>query len=389
MNTQTHPLMELSKRPPVVMARGAGSYLWDNYGTRYLDFIQGWAVNCLGHSPPAITEAITDQLSRVLNIGPAYRNANALVLAERLAQASGFEQVFFASSGVEANEAAIKLARKWGQKHKQGAYEIITARDSFHGRTLAMTSATGKPGFEDAFPPKVSGFPKVTYGDIAALQNAVGPNTVGVLLEPVQGEAGVVMPPPGYLRQVRELCDEAGILMLVDEVQTGMGRLGPLFAHLEDGLRADIMTLGKGLGGGVPLSAMLARNRVACFDHGDHGSTFTGHVLGCAAGIAVFDMLTQPSHLAQQAESARHLQRVLTGLAEAAGATLRGRGHLWALVLPQPHAEGIRDRALAQGLLINAARPHVLRLMPALNVAAQDIDDMAELLLPLLSDSAN
>ncbi len=384
MNTQTRYLMELSKRPDVVMVRGAGSYLWDQHDKRYLDFIQGWAVNGLGHSPPALSQALSVQAMQALNIGPAYFNPNALALAERLSRASGFERVFFASSGVEANEAAVKLARKWGQKHKQGAFEVITTRDSFHGRTLAMTSATGKPGFDSAFPPGVSGFPKVPYGDIAALRNAVGERTVGIMLEPVQGEAGVVLPPPNYLREVRALCDQAGILLLIDEVQTGMGRLGPLFAHLAEGIRADIMTLGKGLGGGVPLSAMLARAEVSCFDHGDHGSTYAGHSLTCAVGIAVFDALTHPAHLAQQQEGARHLERTLQGLAEAANLGLRGRGHLWALLLDASCAEAIRDRALERGLLINAARPNVLRLMPALNVSPREIDEMVELLGPLL-----
>lgn len=383
MYTSHAYLMQLNQRPPHPMVRGSGSYMWDSYGTRYLDFIQGWAVNCLGHSPPVLVEAIASQLALALNVGPAFFNPQALALAEKLARASGFDQVFLASSGVEANEAAVKLARKWGQKHRQGAYEVITTRDSFHGRTLAMTCATGKPGFEQAFPPAVSGFPKVPYDDIEALRAAIGPLTVGIMVEPMQGEAGVVVPQKRYLRDVRRLCDEHGILMLVDEVQTGMGRTGPLFAHLDgeqEAQRADIMTLGKGLGGGLPVSAMLTRNEVACFEHGDHGSTFAGHALMCAAANAVFDTLTSSEHLERQTQSAQYFEQTLRKLADAERASLRGRGHLWALVLPNARAEQVRDRCFELGLLINAPRPHVLRLMPALDVGAAEIDEMAELL---------
>jgi acetylornithine/N-succinyldiaminopimelate aminotransferase len=377
----TEHLMELGKRPALAMVRGAGSWLWDDQGKRYLDFIQGWAVNCLGHAPEVLQRALSEQLACLVNVGPAYFNAKAAELAQRLSQESGFERVFLASAGVEANEAAVKLARKWGLKHKQGAYEVISALDSFHGRSLAMTCATGKPGFDRAFPPAVPGFSrKVPYGDVAALEASISEHTVAVMLEPIQGEAGAVTPPEGYLREVRALCDRAGILLIVDEIQTGMARTGPMFAHRQGDLRADIMTLGKGLGGGLPVSAMLARKEVACFDHGDHGGTFSGNALMCAGALAVLGVLTQPAHAARRAESSRQLKRALAGLAAQAGAELRGRGHLFGLVLPEARAERVRDRAFDLGLLINAARPNVLRLMPALDVEAERIDEMAALL---------
>jgi acetylornithine/N-succinyldiaminopimelate aminotransferase len=377
MQNQVNHLMQLVQRPNVAMVRGKGPYLWDEDGRRYLDFVQGWAVNCLGHCPELVARALAEQMTALLNVGPAYYNAPALELSRRLAEVSGLEQVFFASSGAEANEGAVKLARKWGQKYRNGAYEVITALDSFHGRTLAMTSATGKPGFEHAFPPKVSGFPKVPYGDMGAVAAAITDSTAAVLVEPVQGEAGVVSPPSGYLAGLRQLCDQRDILLILDEVQTGMCRTGPWFAHQTDGIRPDIMTLGKGLGGGVPISALLANHRAACFDLGDHGGTFSGNALLCAAATAVFDTLADPRHQTLRKESAEYLREVLLQITNTHGATLRGRGHLWAVVLARPDAQKVRERAFELGLLINAPRPNIIRLMPALNVDRDAIDDMA------------
>lgn len=380
----TDHLMQLSPRPAAAMVHGAGSYLWDAHGRRYLDFVQGWAVNCLGHSPPALIEAIDAQLRAVINVGPAYHNEPAIALAARLAALSGLPRVFFHCAGAEANEAAVKLARKWGQKHKRGAYEVISARDGFHGRTLAMTCATGKPGFDTAFPPAVPGFRKAAYGDAGAVEEALTEHTVAVLVEPIQGEAGVVMPPPGYLAALRALCDRHGLLLIFDEIQTGMARTGPLFAHQTEAVAPDIMTLGKGLGGGLPLSALLCREQVACFEAGDHGGTFAGHTLLCAAGNAVLAQLTEPRQVAQRAQRAQELERGLRALAARHGLGVRGRGFLWALVLGADDAAALRDRAFDHGLLLNAARPDVLRLMPALNVGWAEIAAMLETLSALL-----
>ena len=377
-------LMQLVDRPPSPMVRGSGSYLWDESGKRYLDFVQGWAVNCLGHSPAAISDALKAQLERVINVGPAYHNHSAHALAERLAEASKLARVFFACTGAEANEGAVKLARKWGQKHKEGAYEVITTHDSFHGRTLAMTCATGKPGFDTAFPPAVPGFRKVPFGDAAALEAAIGDATVAVMVEPIQGEAGVVLPPSGYLRALREICDARGVLWIADEIQTGVARTGPLFAHQAEAVRPDIMTLGKGLGGGLPLSAILCREQVACFEPGDHGGTFAAHALLCAVGLAVLDQLLEPSALLRRAQHAALLEHSLREVAQQRDLALRGRGFLWALVLSEPHAERVRDRAFAQGLLVNAARPNVLRLMPSLDVSGPEIAELSEILLRVL-----
>lgn len=276
-------LMWITPRPDLVFVAGQGSWLTDGDGKRYLDFIQGWAVNCLGHSHPALVQAITDQAARLINPSPAFYNAPALALAQGLARASGLERVFFANTGAEANEGAIKLARKWGQVHRQGAHQIITFTDGFHGRTLATMSASGKAGWDRRFAPQVPGFPKARYNDLDSVAALVDDRTVAVMLEPIQGEAGVIPATREFLQGLRQLTTERGLLLIVDEVQTGMGRSGKLFAHQHAGIRPDIMTLGKGIGGGVPLSALLAREECCCFEAGDQGGTYNGNPLMTAA----------------------------------------------------------------------------------------------------------
>lgn len=380
MNPGTEHWMVVNERPDVRMVRGHGSYLEDAAGRRYLDFIQGWAVNCLGHAPTAVRDAIAAQASTVINVGPAFHNEPALRLASGLARLSGLGKVFLANSGAEANEGAVKLARRWGQKHRRGAFEVITTIDGFHGRTLAMTSATGKAGWAEAFPPGIDGFPKVPYGDVGAVERAIGERTVAVMVEPMQGEAGVVMPPDGYLRELRTLCDRHGILLMCDEVQTGMSRTGPLFAHGHEGVLPDVMTLGKGLGGGLPIAALLARDEVSCFEFGDHGSTFGGNALTSAAGLAVLETITSASFESRRADSSRRLLQELSRIAESHGALLRGRGHLFGMVFDTGIAEAVRRRAFEHGLLLNAPRPHVLRFMPALDVGDDEIESMGRVL---------
>lgn len=388
METTTEHWMSLNDRPEARMVRGAGSYLWDEQGRRYLDFIQGWAVNCLGHCPEAVTSAVVDQLARVMNVGPACYNEPALRLTQRLAELSGLDKVFLANSGVEANEAAVKLCRKWGQKHRGGAYEVITTRDGFHGRTLAMTCATGKQGWEDAFPPRVEGFPKCAYGDVGAVEASITARTVAVMVEPIQGEAGAVVPPAGYLRALRELCDRHRLLLVLDEVQTGVARTGPFFAFEAAGIKPDIVTLGKGLGGGLPISAVLASADAACFEHGDHGSTFGGNAITSRAALAVIDELLRTEMRAARGASSAKLESVLAELAVEVGAELRGRGHLFGMVLRFPVAARIRERAFEAGLLVNAARPNVLRFMPALNVTEDEINEMAQRLRDAIAASS-
>ena len=297
---ETSALMNVAMRPDFVAAEGRGSWLTDHRGRRYLDFVQGWAVNALGHCPPQIAAALAAQAQRLVNPSPAFFNAPAIALAQRLAAAAQLERVFLCSSGAEANEGAIKLARRWGERQRAGAFEIITFADAFHGRTLATMSASGKAGWDRLFEPKVPGFPRAILNDIESVRAQFGAQTVGVMLEPVQGEAGVVPAAPDFLRALRQWCDEHGLLVILDEVQTGVGRTGTLFAFERAGVRPDILTLGKGLGGGVPLAALLARESVAAaFAHGDQGGTYCGNPLMAAVGCAVLDAVAQPDFLAQ------------------------------------------------------------------------------------------
>jgi acetylornithine/N-succinyldiaminopimelate aminotransferase len=386
---ETDALMDVAARPPLVFVAGRGSWLFDHTGRRYLDFVQGWAVNALGHCPPEIASALAAQAQRLISPSPAFFNDAALALAQRLAELSGLARVFLASSGAEANEGAIKLARKWGALHRDGAFEIITFADGFHGRTLATMAASGKAGWDKLFEPKVPGFPKARFNDLGSVRDLVGPTTVAVMLEPIQGEAGVVPATAEFLRGVRALCDAHGLLLILDEVQTGVGRTGRLFAFEQAGVVPDIMTLGKGLGGGVPLAALLAKEEVACFAHGDQGGTYCGNPLMAAVGNAVLDVVAQPRFLAGVAERGAHLQRHLQRLAERHGlAGERGSGLLRALDLGRPVGSALVEAARElqpEGLLLNSPRPHLLRFMPALNVPFADIDRMAAQLDLLLA----
>lgn len=386
---ETDALMDVAARPPLVFVEGRGSWLVDHAGRRYLDFVQGWAVNSLGHCPPEIAAALAAQAQRLISPSPAFFNDAALALAQRLARLSGLPRVFLASSGAEANEGAIKLARKWGALHRDGAFEIVTFADGFHGRTLATMAASGKAGWDRLFEPKVQGFPKAVLNDIGSVRARIGAKTVAVMLEPIQGEAGVVTAAAEFLQSLRALCDERGLLLILDEVQTGVGRTGTTFAFEQAGVLPDIMTLGKGLGGGVPLAALLAKEEVACFAHGDQGGTYCGNPLMAAVGSAVLDAVAQPRFLAGVTERGEHLRQHLSRLAARHGlAGERGSGLLRALDLGRPIGGAVVEaarEAQPDGLLLNSPRPHLLRFMPALNVSFDDIDRMAEQLDALLA----
>jgi acetylornithine/N-succinyldiaminopimelate aminotransferase len=286
-------LMEITSRPPVVFVEGRGSWLRDQNGNAYLDFIQGWAVNCLGHCPDAITDAITTQAGRLLNCSPSFYNGPMIRLAELIARHSGLHRTFFTNSGAEAIEGAIKLARKWGHRHRNGAYEIVTMEHGFHGRTLAAMSASGKPKWDWLFEPKVPGFPKVPLNDIGQIERAITDNTVAVMLEPIQGEAGVFVAADAFLRDLRALAKREGILLILDEIQTGIGRTGKFFGFEHAGVAPDIMALGKGLGGGIALAALVAHQDVCCFEPGDQGGTFNGNALAAAVGCAVMEEIAK------------------------------------------------------------------------------------------------
>jgi acetylornithine/N-succinyldiaminopimelate aminotransferase len=380
MTNATHPfdaLMDITARPPTVFVRGEGSWLWDDSGKRYLDFIQGWAVNCLGHSPPEIAEALAEQAKLLLTPSPAFYNAPSLKLAKALVDHSCFDQVFFANSGAEANEGAIKLARRYGAMHKNGAYEIITFEGAFHGRTLAAMSASGKKAFEPLFEPKVPGFPKAKLNELASVKRQISDNTVGVMLEPIQGEAGVWSATDQFLRDLRTLTKAHGLLLIFDEIQTGMGRTGTLFHYEHAGIEPDIMTLAKGIGGGVPLAALLATEAASCFEHGDQGGTFNGNPLMCAAGLAVLGRVAAPDFLKSVVDSGLFLASELQRLSARHGlGEVRGRGLLQALDLKHPIGASIIAQAREDGVLLNSPQPDALRFMPALNVTREEIAAM-------------
>ena len=388
-----HHTMAITPRPEIVFVSGQGSWLTDHAGKRYLDFVQGWAVNCLGHSPPAVIDALTRQVRTLITPSPAFYNEPSVRLAAIIAGHSPFSRVFFTNSGAEANEGAIKLARKWGRRFKAGAHEIITFEGAFHGRTLATMSASGKPGWDTMFAPQVPGFPKATLNDITSVERRITDQTVAVMIEPVQGEAGVVVATIEFLRALRALTRRHDCLLIVDEVQTGVGRTGPLFAYQHfastDAEAPDIMTLGKGLGGGVPLAALCAQEGVAVFEHGEQGGTFNGNPLVTAVGCAVLEEILAPGFLTRVETTGRHLAERLQGLVRELGLSHeRGLGLLRALDLGADIAEAVvayaRDELAGHpgweglGLLLNAPRPHLLRFMPALTVTTDEIDQMID-----------
>jgi acetylornithine/N-succinyldiaminopimelate aminotransferase len=382
-----HALMDVAARPPLVFVRGEGAWLWDHQGRRYLDFVQGWAVNCLGHSPAVISEALAAQSKLLVNPSPAFWNEPSLRLAQLITDHSCFDRIFFASSGAEANEGAIKLARRYGAKRMGGAYEIVTFQDAFHGRTLATMSASKKPGWDTLFAPQVPGFPTARLNDLASVEQAIGERTVAVMLEPIQGEGGVIPADHGFLRELRALTAARGLLLIVDEVQTGMGRTGRLFGYEHAGIEPDIMTLGKGIGGGVPLAALCAREQVSVFDHGDQGGTYCGNPLMTAVGVAVMEAMLAPGFLAGVKARGQYLSGCLLALsAKLQLGEVRGAGLLLALDLGRPVGPNVVERARDRGLLVNSPRPHLLRFMPALNVTEAEIDAMCAILDDVLAE---
>ena len=383
-----HSVMYITKRPDIVMVEGSGSWLTDQNGKRYLDFLQGWAVNCLGHCNPGVVNALHQQAQKLINPSPAFYNGPMIRLSDLLTANSCFDKVFFANSGAEANEGAIKLARKWGQLHKNGAYEIITFDHSFHGRTLATMSASGKPGWDTMFAPQVPGFPKANLNDIESVKKCITDKTVAIMLEPVQGEGGVIPCDDSFMRKLRQLTKENNLLLIVDEVQAGFGRTGTLFAYQHYGIEPDIMTLGKGIGGGVPLAALLCTDDVACFVPGDQGGTYNGNALMTAVGISVIDQLLAPGFLQSVITKGELLQSELLKLSSEFGLQgERGKGLLRALMLGKDIGGKLVDLARdlePEGLLINSPRPDLLRFMPALTVSNDEIRQMCAILRMLL-----
>jgi len=384
----THSVMFITQRPEIIMVEGNGSWLTDNNGKRYLDFLQGWAVNCLGHCNPGMIEALNAQAKKLINSSPAFYNEPMIGLSNLLTANSCFDKVFFANSGAEANEGALKLARKWGQLNKSGAFEIITFDHGFHGRTLATMSASGKPGWDTMFAPQVGGFPKANLNDLDSVKKLVTNKTVAVMLEPVQGEGGVIPTTPEFMRELRKFTKENNILLIADEVQAGCGRTGTLFAYQHYGIEPDIMTLGKGIGGGVPLAALLATDAAACFVPGDQGGTYNGNPLMTAVGMSVIEQLLAPGFLESVKAKGELLKSELLKLCiEFNLEGERGEGLLRALMLGRDIGgklvELARERS-PEGLLINSPKPDLLRFMPALNISDDEIRQMCNMLRELL-----
>ncbi len=369
--------MRTFKRQPIVIVRGKGSRVWDENGKEYLDFVGGWAVNALGHCHPAVVDALNEQAQTLIHLSNQFYTTPQLQLAELLIENSCLDRVFFGNSGAEANEAAFKIARKYGRMHRDGAYEIITVTGSFHGRTIAAIAATGQHKFQNPFVPLPDGFINVEYASFEAIKAATTKLTCAVLLEPIQGESGVNTPTNDYFKQVREWCDKNNLLLLFDEIQTGIGRTGTLFAYEQLGIEPDIVTLAKGLGGGVPIGAILTKEHASVFEPGEHGSTFGGNPLVCAVGYATLKFILENGILENAQEVGTYLITALEGLKSEFDfiTDVRGKGFLCAVQFDREISADIIAACNERGLLLNPVKPDTVRMMPALITQKSDVDE--------------
>jgi acetylornithine/N-succinyldiaminopimelate aminotransferase len=368
--------MPTIKRMPITLVRGKGVRVWDDNGKEYLDFTAGWGVNSLGHCHPVVAGAIAEQAKTLIQTSNQFYTMPQLQLAELLIENSCFDKVFFCNSGAEANEGAVKLARRYGKLHLDGAYKVITALNSFHGRTLAMTAATGQRKFHEPYLPIPDGFINVEYNNVGAIKKAASAQTCAVMLEPIQGEGGVNVPDSGYLKAVRAWCDEKGILLILDEVQTGIGRIGTLFGYEQFGIEPDIISLAKGLGGGIPIGAFLAKEKAAVFALGEHGSTFGGNPLACAAGYATLNFVIENDIPSKVKRNGAYLIDQLKKLKAKYDfiVDVRGRGLLVAIQFNSDLTDKIVRSCMERGLLLNPVKPNAIRFMPPLTVVKKDID---------------
>lgn len=373
-------------RFPVAFVRGEGVRLFDENGKSYLDMFSGLAVSALGHGHKGLAEAISDQASKLIHTSNLFYNAPGAELAERLVTSTFADRVFFCNSGTEANEAAIKMARR----ARPGRTGIVTAYGSFHGRTLGSLAATGQPDLQEGFGPMPGGFTYVEYDDADALRAAVDETTAAVMVEPIIGEGGVIVPADDYLAKLREICDDAGALLILDEVQTGVGRTGTLYAYEDSGIAPDILTSAKGLAGGLPIGAVLANEETAAaFVPGTHGSTFGSNPVACRAALAVLDALQSAAVLENVRSAGAHLAGRLQKLASTSEKvrSVRGKGLMWGIVLDRP-ARPLVETALERGLVINATAGDVVRLLPPLVISNAEIDEGIDLIETLLEENA-
>jgi predicted acetylornithine/succinylornithine family transaminase len=380
-------LMGTFKRLPVTIVKGNGARAWDEDGREYLDFIGGIAVNVLGHSHPVVVKAVAKQARTLIQTSNLVYTVPQLKLAKLLIDNSCLDKVFFCNSGAEACEGAVKLARRYGMIHRKGAWEVITATKSFHGRTLAMTAATGQSKFQEPYEPLPEGFVNVAYDDIAAIKKATTDKTCAVMMEPIQGEGGVNVPSDDYLKKIRAWCDKKGILLILDEIQTGIGRTGTLFAYEQYGVEPDIMTLAKGLGGGVAIGAFMAKDDVSVFERGEHGSTFGGNPLACAAGYATLSYMLKNGVVDNCRGVGAYLTKSIVGLQKKSPLVVgvRGCGLLQAMELSREVAADIVLECLKEGLLLNAVTPSAVRFMPPLIITKGDVDEAMAIVKKVLS----
>ncbi len=369
--------MNFINRIPVTFVKGQGLRLWDEEGKEYLDFVGGWAVDSLGHCHPVLTGALNEQAGTLIHVSNAYYTLPLGKLAELLVTNSCFDKVFFSNSGAEANEGAIKLAKRWGALKLNGAHEVITTYMSFHGRTLAMVAATGQEKMQKPYLPLTSGFVNVEYNNIEAIKKATNSKTCAVMIEPVQGEGGVNIPSVEYLQQLRAWCDEKNLMLIFDEVQTGMGRLGKLFGYQIFGVEPDVITLAKGIGSGVPIGAIMSKNKTAVFAPGEHGTTFGGNPLACAAGYAVTKYIIEKDVAGNAGKMGQYLVTQLKNLKKQHPVItdVRGAGLLIGVEFNQDIAETVMYACLERGLVINFLKANLLRVIPPLIITRTDIDE--------------
>lgn len=380
--------MQTFKRLPVVLVRGNGMKAWDVDGKEYLDFVGGLAVDCLGHCHPVIVRTISEQAKTLIQTSNLFYTIPQIRLAELLIKNSCLDRVFICNSGAEANEGAIKLARRYGKLKLNGAYEIITAQESFHGRTLATIAATGQGKFQEPYIPLPDGFINVSYNNVEAIKRATTDLTCAVMLEPIQGEGGVNVPGDTYLKDVKAWCSEKGILLILDEVQTGIGRTGTLFAYEQYGVEPDVMTLAKGLGGGVPIGALLAKENVSLFKQGEHGTTFGGNPLASAVGYATLNYIIENDITGHVKKVSKYFVERLKQFANRYDfiVDIRGKGLLLAIGFKDAIAEDVVMQCLGRGLLVNNVKPDALRFIPPLIVSEEDIDRALNILDQVLKE---
>lgn len=384
-------VMNFATRQPVIFVRGEGMKLWDAEGKEYLDFLAGIAVNGLGHCHPQLVSAISEQAATLMHVCNLYYVPQQPLLARRLAKLSGLDKAFFCNSGAEANEAAIKLARKWAkERYGVSRSEIITAQGSFHGRTLATVTATGQPKYHKGFEPLMPGFKYVPFNDLSALEDAISGQTCAIMLEPIQGESGVWPASEEYLKAVRKICDDCGLLLILDEIQTGLGRTGKWFGFEHYGIKPDIMTLAKTLGGGFPIGACLATTDVAkAFKPGNHSSTFGGNPLACAAGLAALDVIQAERLVENAAAVGDYLRDALMALKESRDdiVDVRAIGLMAAVEFNRDYAPAVAASCLWRGLIVNAIGQRIIRFLPPLIVKKEHVDTAIRILSEALSET--